>query len=109
MFVQPRTEIAWQRKRFRDHWVKLSKQGRPGRPPIPEEIMALIRKMSAADTVWGSPRIVGELRKPGIDVSKFTVDRYRVRSKQPPSPTWRTLAKSLAECVCGARDWYHPA
>ncbi|MGB5583265.1 MAG: hypothetical protein WBO93_06670 [Gammaproteobacteria bacterium] len=28
--VQPRTVIAWQRKRFRDHWAKLSKQGRPG-------------------------------------------------------------------------------
>ena len=26
-FVQPRTVIAWQRKRFRDHWRYLSQQG----------------------------------------------------------------------------------
>ena len=50
VIVQPRTVIAWQRKRFRDHWAKLSKQGRPGRPPVSKEIRALIRKMSEANT-----------------------------------------------------------
>ena len=33
-FVQPRTVIAWQRQRFRDHWRRLSQQGTPGRPAI---------------------------------------------------------------------------
>jgi hypothetical protein len=28
VFVQTGTVIAWQRKRFRDHWAKLSKHGR---------------------------------------------------------------------------------
>jgi putative transposase len=42
VFVQTGTVIAWQRKRFRDHWAKLSKQGKPGRPPVPEEIRALM-------------------------------------------------------------------
>ncbi len=46
VFVQTGTVIAWQRKRFRDYWAKLSKHGRPGRPPVSEEIKALIRKMS---------------------------------------------------------------
>ena len=27
VFVQTRTVIAWQRKRFREHWTKLSKHG----------------------------------------------------------------------------------
>src|SRR5207244_6231238 len=31
-FVQPRTVIAWQRKRLRDHWRRLSRPGKPGRP-----------------------------------------------------------------------------
>src|SRR5215471_2967771 len=31
-FVQPRTVIAWQRKRFHDHWRRLSQQGTPDRP-----------------------------------------------------------------------------
>jgi hypothetical protein len=62
--------IAWQGKRFRDHWAELSKQGRPGRPPLPKEIRALIRKMLEANSGWGSPRIVGELRKLGIAFPK---------------------------------------
>ena len=32
-FVQPRTVITWQRRRFRDYWRQLSQQGTPGRPP----------------------------------------------------------------------------
>jgi putative transposase len=64
-FVQPGTVIAWQRKRFRDHWVKLSQRGRPGRPTISAEIRELIRKISIANPRWGSPRIVGELRRLG--------------------------------------------
>jgi putative transposase len=74
VFVQAGTVIAWQRKRFRDHWAKLSKQGsRFGRPPVSKEIHALICKITEANIGWGSPRIVGELRKLGIDVAKSTV------------------------------------
>ena len=91
VFVRTGTVIAWQRKRFRDHWAKLSKQGKPGRPPVPEEIRTLIRKMSEASIIWGSPRIVGELRKLGIDVAKSTVEKYRVRSRKPSSPTWEAF------------------
>jgi transposase InsO family protein len=45
--------------------------------------------MSEANIGWGSPRIVGELRKLGIKVAKSTVEKYRVRSRKPPSPTWK--------------------
>jgi hypothetical protein len=31
-FVQPRTVLEWQKKRFRDYWRALSRAGRPGRP-----------------------------------------------------------------------------
>ena len=90
-FVQPGTVIAWQRKRFRDHWAKLSQRGRPGRPTISKEIRKLIRKISIANPRWGSARIVGELRKLGIDVAKSTVDKYRVRSNPSPSPMWKAF------------------
>jgi transposase InsO family protein len=43
--------------------------------------------MSDADVGWGLPRIVGELHMLGIDVAKSTVEKYRVRSRQPSSPT----------------------
>ena len=96
VIVQPRTVIAWQRQRFRDHWAKLSKQSGPGRPPVSKEIRALIRKMSEAHTGWDSPRIVGGLRKLGIDVAKSTVEKYRVRAMRPPSPTWKAFLNNHA-------------
>src|SRR5215813_6643380 len=42
-FVQPRTVMAWQRQRFRQHWRRLSQQGKPGRPRIAQEVRELIR------------------------------------------------------------------
>jgi putative transposase len=94
VFVQPATVIAWQRKRFRDHWARMSRAGKSGRPPISKEIRELIRKVSGANPLWGTPRIVGELGKLGIKVAKSTVDKYRVRSRKPPSPTWKTFLRN---------------
>jgi transposase InsO family protein len=91
VFVQPATVIAWQRRRFRDHWRRISRGGKPGRPAIDQQIRQLIRRMSSANPLWGAPRIVGELRKLGIEVAKSTVDKYRVRSHKPPSPTWKAF------------------
>ncbi|SRR6266851_1338988 len=34
VFVQPETVIAWQRKRFRDHWARMSRAGKSGRPVV---------------------------------------------------------------------------
>ena len=62
-FVQPRTVIAWQKKRFRDYWRHLSQGGTPGRPAIAKEVRDLIQDMWRSNPLWGSPRIVGELRK----------------------------------------------
>jgi putative transposase len=90
-FVQPRTVIAWQRKRFRDHWRRLSQQGTPGRPAMIKEAQDLIRAMWQANPTWGSPRIVGELRKLGLTVATSTVEKYRPRVRKPSSPTWKTL------------------
>jgi putative transposase len=93
-FVQPRTVIAWQRQRFCGHWRRLSQSGTPGRPRIAPEVRELIRTMWRANPTWGSPRIVGELRKLGIDVAKSTVERYRVQPPNPPSPTWKAFLKN---------------
>jgi putative transposase len=92
-FVQPRTVIAWQQQRCRDHWRQLSQPGTPGRPAVAREVRALIQEMWQANPTWGAPRIVGELRKLGIDVAKSTVETYRVRPQKPPLPTWKTFLK----------------
>ena len=99
MFVQPATVIGWQRRRFRAHWTWLSRRA-PGRPRISPELRELIREISRANPRWGVPRILGELRKLGIAVAKSTVEKYRVRPRRPPAPTWRAFLKHhLAELV----------
>ena len=99
IFVKPDTVIRWQRKRFKEHWRKLSGSGKPGRPPVADEVKELIRIMSSMNPTWGSPRIVGELAKIGITVTKSTVDKYRVRVRKPPSPTWRAFLKNHAKDI----------
>jgi hypothetical protein len=94
VFVQPRTVTQWQNRRFRDHWRRLSQSGKSGRPIISKEIRKLIRRISKANPGWDSPRIVGELRKLGIEVAQSTVDKYRVRPSHPPSPSWKTFLKN---------------
>jgi hypothetical protein len=90
-FVQPATVLAWQRRRLRDHWARLS-QSDPGRPAIATELRELVREISAANPRWGSPRILGELRKLGIAVAKSTVEKYRVRPRRPVFPKKTTGA-----------------
>ena len=89
LFVQPRTVTLWQRKRFRDYWRALSQGRRPGRPKISPELRQLIRRMWQANPTWGSPRIVAELQKLGIEVAKSTVEKYKPRGERLPSVTWR--------------------
>ena len=50
--------------------------------------------MSGANPLWGSPRIVGELAELGIVVAKATVEKYRIRPRKPPSPTWRAFLEN---------------
>jgi putative transposase len=90
-FVQPRTVLIWQKTRFRDYWRGLSQQSQPGRPAVSQEVRALIRDMWRSNPTCGSPRIVGELRKLGLNVAKSTVEKYRPRVRKPSSPTWKTF------------------
>ena len=94
VFVKPATVIAWQCKRFGEHWTRLSRTRRPGRPAVPVEVRKLIRRMSQANPTWGAPRIVGELGKLGIVVAESTVHKYMLRRPKPPSPTWRAFLRN---------------
>ena len=91
--VQPRTVLEWQKKRFRDYWRALSHAGRPGRPKIAPELRALIKRMWMANPTWGSPKIVLELKKLGIDVAKSTAERYQPKGPRPSTPGWRAFLR----------------
>ena len=97
--MPPRTVIAWQQKRLRAYGRRFSQGGKPGLPTVSEELRELIRRISQANPTWGSPQIVGEVRKLGIHVAKSTVEKYRVRHRMPPSPTWKTFLKNPMEDV----------
>ena len=55
--------------------------------------------MSLANRLWGAPRIHGELLKLGIEVAQSTVSKYMMRSRRPPSQSWKTFLQSHAEAI----------
>src|SRR5262249_11050506 len=90
--VQPETVIRWHRAGFRLFWTWKSRRNGPGRPALPPEVRALIHRMAEANPLWGAPRIPGELRKLGLEISQATVAKYLVRRRMsPPSQTWRSF------------------
>ena len=99
VIVKPETVIGWHRQGFRVFWKWKSRHGKPGRPRTSKEIRELIRRMSRENSLWGAPRIHGELLKLGIDVSQATVTRYMVRHPKPPSQTWRTFLDNHVGCL----------
>src|SRR5467141_4939091 len=60
--VQPDTILRWHRAGFRAYWHWKSR-GRPGRPAVSRELRELIQRMSKENSLWGAPRIHGELLK----------------------------------------------
>jgi hypothetical protein len=95
--VQLETVVAWHRRGFRLFWAWKIRRGHSGRPTLPREVRDLIRRMCRENPTWGAPRIHGELLKLGINVGESSVSKYMVRSRKPPSPTWRTFLDNNAK------------
>jgi hypothetical protein len=55
--------------------------------------------MSLANSLWGAPRIHGELLKLGIDVGQTSVAKYMARHRRPPSQWWRTFLRNHADGI----------
>ena len=98
VIVKPETVIGWHRKGFRRFWTRKSRRGKPGRPPVSSEFRGLIRRMSRENPLWGAPRIHGELRMLGFEVSEAAVSKYMPRHPKPPSQTWRTFLENHVGC-----------
>jgi putative transposase len=104
--VQPETMIRWHRAGWKLFWRFKS---RAGRPPIPRELQALIRRMGNENPSWGEERIANELLlKIGIRVSPRTVNKYLPRRRTPGRPRgdlrWSTFlrlhAHGIIACDC---------
>ena len=81
VIVQPETAVRWHQQGFRLYWRWMSRARKVGRPKIDAEIRKLIRRMSRANPLWGTPRIRSELRLLGYDASKAT---YGGQVQNPP-------------------------
>ncbi|MCK4413381.1 MAG: hypothetical protein KAY32_07555 [Candidatus Eisenbacteria sp.] len=100
VIVRPETVIGWHRKGFRMFWRRRSRSRRLGRPRIPEQHIAFIRRISGDHPEWGEDKIAEELAaKFGIEHSPSTIRRYMVPRQGPPrgNQTWRTFVRNHAK------------
>jgi len=104
--VTPETFTRWHRQGFRSFWRRKSK---PGRPALPKDLQALIRRMALENLSWGQERIANELLlKLGLKASPRTVRQYmpghcvgspgKRRQTQRWSTFIRNHAKGIAAC-----------
>ena len=103
VMVQPATLIRWQRQGFRWFWRWRSKLGRPA---LPKNLQALIRRMAQENPTWGQERIANELLlKLGLRVSPRTVRKYMPSycvggpGKRGQSQRWSTFIRNHAKGI----------
>ncbi|MCA1677708.1 MAG: integrase core domain-containing protein [Actinobacteria bacterium] len=97
--VRPETLLRWHRRLVAKRWTYPHR--RPGRPPIDAKVRELILRLARENTSWGYVRIVGELRKLGIDVSATLVRNILKATGVPPAPQrdqldWRAFLRQHA-------------
>ena len=101
LLVRPETLLGWHRAGFRALWQWKSRPG-PGRPPLLDETIALIRRLAAENRLWGAERIRGELGKLGVRVAKRTIQTYLpgAAAPRPRGQAWATFLRNHAKEIC---------
>jgi hypothetical protein len=102
LIVKPATVLSWHRRASRAYWRWRSR--RPGRPRIPDDHIALIRRISSENPQWGEDRIAEELAiKLGVRHSTSTIRKYMVRIREPRGgQTWKTFIRNHAAQIFAA-------
>ena len=108
LVVTPETVVRWHSAGFRCYWRVISKVRKPvGRRQTSKEVRDLIFQMMAENRSWGAPRIHGELRMLGFDVSERTISRWMKRTSRNPDPAkrWRAFLRNHREAIA-AMDFF---
>jgi transposase InsO family protein len=108
LIVQPETVVRWHREGFRLYWKWISrKRCRAGRKPTSKELRQLIFRMGAENPTWGAPRIHGELKMLGFDISERTVLRWMRKAPRNPEPAkrWAAFLSNHREAIA-AMDFF---
>lgn len=105
VFGQPDTVGRWHRDWLRRRWTRRSKRRATGRPPVDPQIRAIVREIALANPLWGTPRIHGELRTLGVDLSERTVSRLLESHTRPHPQTWKTFLTNHLTAA-GALDFF---
>ena len=100
LIVTPATILRWHRDIVRRRWVRLSRRGRSGRPPVRRNVRSVVLRLARENESWGYRRIHGELARLGI-----TWRRRRCgRSSRMPGSTRRPAGTALGgRSSCGRR------
>lgn len=80
------TVVRWHRRGFALHGQWRSRPRRAGRPAMGADIRGLIRRMHAANPLWGAPRIHAELLRSGSSSSTSSCRTIAVGSSTSTSP-----------------------